>query len=158
MPRLGAEGALDAQDRPRLMSLASLATPRKMMLAGEILSVYLRVRWLMRRHDIRTVVAAVRVSCQCAPVGVEPGSLESRLVAVRLGVAVRRTLSVLPTDSRCLVQSLVLSRLLSTRSISSTLVIGARAEPRFDAHAWVEHEGVPVLPPLGFDELQLVEI
>ncbi|MGB0094481.1 MAG: lasso peptide biosynthesis B2 protein [Solirubrobacteraceae bacterium] len=128
------------------------------MLAAEILIVYLRVRWLMRRQDIRSVVSTVRVSSPRRPVGVETSSLEDRLVAVRLGVAVRRTLSVLPTDSRCLVQSLVLSRLLSARAISSTLVVGARPEPRFDAHAWVEHEGLPVLPPQGFDELRLVEM
>ena len=129
-----------------------------MVLAAEILSVYLRVRWLMWRQDIRSIVSTIRVSPAAQPARFEPGSLEARLVAVRLGTAVRRTLSVLPTDSRCLVQSLVLSRLLSARAISSTLVIGARPEQRFAAHAWVEHEGEPVLPPHGFDELRLVEM
>lgn len=130
----------------------------KLVLAAEILAAYVRVRWLMRRRDVRSIVATVRVAPPRRPVEVETESLEDRLLAVRLGGAVRRTLSVLPTDSRCLVQALVLSRLLSARAIPSTLVIGVRPEPEFDAHAWVEHEGLPVLPHQGFDELRLVEM
>lgn len=130
----------------------------KVVLAAEIIGVYLRVRWLMRRHDIRSIVAAMRVPSATQPAGLAPGSLEARLLAVRLGGAVRQTLGLLPADSRCLVQSLVLSRLLSARAIPCTLVIGARSEPQFSAHAWVEHEGHPVLPPRGFDESRLVEI
>ena len=130
----------------------------KVVLAAEILIAYVRVRWLMRRRDVRDIVATIRGTPPRRPVEVETASLDDRLVAVRLGSAVRRTLSVLPTDSRCLVQSLVLSRLLSARAISSTLVIGVRPEPTFDAHAWVEHQGLPVLPPEGFDELRLVEM
>jgi len=139
-----------APDRP-------LPAHAKLALAAEILGAYLRVRWLMSRHEIRAIVARVRVS-PAGRITAESGSLETRLVAIRLGGAVRRTLNVLPTDSRCLVQALVLSRLLSTRAIPSTLIIGARTQPEFDAHAWVEHQGQPVLSTQGFDELRLVEI
>jgi hypothetical protein len=135
-----------------------MAARLKVVLATEILIAYLRVRWLMRRRDIRSIVATVRVTRRRRAVEVASGSSDDRLVADRLGIAVRKTLRVLPTDSRCLVQALVLSRLLSARAISSTLVIGARPEPTFDAHAWVEHDGRPVLPPQGFDELRLVEM
>lgn len=130
----------------------------KALLATEIVTVYLRVRWLMWRGGIRAALSGIRATRAPAPATFEPGSLEARLVAVRLGGAVRQTLSILPTDSRCLVQSLVLSRLLSARAIPSTLVIGARSEPEFVAHAWVEHDGQPVLPPRGFGELRLVEM
>ena len=130
----------------------------KLILAAEIVIVYVRVRWLMRHRDIRDVVSAVRSSVPQRLGGVESESVEPRLVALRLGVAVQRTLNLLPTDSRCLVQSLVLLRLLAARAISSTLVIGARSAPRFDAHAWVEQDGLPVLPPQGFEDLRLVEI
>jgi hypothetical protein len=75
------------------------------------------------------------------------------LVALRLGRVVGRTLKLLPTDSRCLIQSLVLTRMLAKRSIASTLVIGVRKDPAFEAHAWVEHEGQPVLPPGRFTRL-----
>ena len=130
----------------------------KALLAAEILSVYLRVRWLMSRQDIRSIVSRIRVRPADRPALTGSGSPESRLVAIRLGSAVRRTLNMLPTDSRCLVQALVLSRLLSVRAISSTLVIGARTQPQFVAHAWVEYDGQPVLSTQGFDELRLVEI
>ena len=60
--------------------------------------------------------------------------------------AVARTLRLLPTDSRCLMRSLVLSALLARRGIDSSLVIGVRTAEAFGAHAWVEHEGRPLLP------------
>jgi hypothetical protein len=136
----------------------SVPWPARPMLVAEILSVYLRVRWLTWRRDIRGAVSTIRSTPAGRPAGPTPGSLEAQLIAVRLGGAVRRTLRVLPTDSRCLVQALVLSGLLASRGISSTLVIGARPQPWFTAHAWVEHEGQPVLPPRGFGELRLVKI
>lgn len=79
-------------------------------------------------------------------------------MALRLGNAVDRTLSVLPTDSRCLVQSLVLTRLLSARGVPSTLVIGAHSTAQFEAHAWVEYQGRPVLPPGEFLNSRLLEL
>ena len=60
----------------------------------------------------------------------------------------------LPFDSRCLIRSLVLVRILSRRSIDdATLVIGASVEGGFAAHAWVEHDGEPVLPTLSHPTL-----
>jgi hypothetical protein len=55
-------------------------------------------------------------------------------------------------------QSLVLSSLLAARGLPSTLVIGAHSKPEFVAHAWIEHDGRPVLPPLDFCDSRLVEI
>ncbi|MGH7481739.1 MAG: lasso peptide biosynthesis B2 protein, partial [Longimicrobiales bacterium] len=74
-------------------------------------------------------------------------------VARRLGKVVGKTLGVLPTDSRCLIRSLVLVRLLTRRSIPSTLVIGVRKNSGFEAHAWVEHDGEPILPPGEYTRL-----
>ena len=50
-----------------------------------------------------------------------------------------------PGDSRCLIRSLVLVRVLARRAIPSMLVIGVRKNPGFKAHAWVEHEGKAIL-------------
>jgi hypothetical protein len=52
----------------------------------------------------------------------------------------------MPADSRCLMRSLVLTRLLARRGIESRLVISVRPGERFAAHAWVEHDGVALLP------------
>jgi hypothetical protein len=56
------------------------------------------------------------------------------------------------------VRSLVVTRLLARRGIESKLVIGARTKPAFLAHAWVEHDGKPVIDP-GDDSFgRLVEL
>ncbi len=78
--------------------------------------------------------------------------------AARLGRAVVRMLSLLPGDTRCLVRSLVLTRLLARRGIPARLVIGARTAPAFLAHAWVECDGVAVLDPGDGSFARLVEL
>jgi hypothetical protein len=129
----------------------------KATLAAEILTSYVTARWMMARREIRDVVLATRSRLDQAPAAAQDAP-DSEVTAARLGYAVARTLRKLPTDSRCLVQALVLSRMLSERGIASTLVIGARSQPEFSAHAWVEHGGRPVLSPAGFDESRLVEL
>jgi hypothetical protein len=136
----------------------SVSLPLKVILAAEILIVYVATRWRLSRRNFRDLARAIRARQLAEPTGSEPGSLEARLVAARLGNAVCRTLRILPTDARCLTQALVLSSLLSARGISSTLVIGAHSKPEFAAHAWVEHDGRPVLPTHDFGESRLLEI
>jgi hypothetical protein len=118
-------------------------TARKVALAFEILGTYVRVRWLFwRKEQLPTVVAALRgTRLRMSRQGVEP-----HLAAVRLGRAVTRTLPLLPTESRCLMRSLVLTSLLARRGVPSRLVIGVKASGEFAAHAWVEYDGHPVLP------------
>jgi Transglutaminase-like superfamily len=66
--------------------------------------------------------------------------------AIRLGWAVQKTLRVLPLDTKCPIRSLVLLRLLATRGYKSALVIGVCAHPTFGAHAWIEANGIALLP------------
>ncbi|MGH2843253.1 MAG: lasso peptide biosynthesis protein [Solirubrobacteraceae bacterium] len=42
--------------------------------------------------------------------------------------------------------------------MESTLVIGAHPQPDFAAHAWIEHDGSPVLPTAGFADSRLLEL
>jgi hypothetical protein len=105
----------------------------------------------MRREDLGSLVATLRKSRHDA----EPIPLTGRF---QLAGAVQRVLSVLPTDSRCLIRSLVLLALLERRSVASTLVIGVRAEPEFAAHAWVESDGRELLPSGGGEYRRLTEI
>lgn len=54
-----------------------------------------------------------------------------------------REYSLYPAD--CLVRSLVLAWLLRRRGIAAEFRLGARTlTGRFEAHAWVEHGGVPL--------------
>ena len=131
--------------------LAPLTRAAKLRLVAEILHAYVVVRWRMRRPDIRAVVTQLRGD----------GSDERRsdfLLARRLARAVVRTLSFLPTDNRCLARSLVLDTLLARRALRSVVILAARSEPDFAAHAWVEHDGVPVLPPGSPSYKRLIEL
>lgn len=134
--------------------LRALGPVERAVLAAEILGTYVSVRVLLRRRGFQRTVERVR-----GPVGgtVADDAEQHRRAATgrRLGHAVARTLSRLPLDSRCLVQSLVLTRLLARRGIDSALVIGVRRGPEFGAHAWVEAGRVALLPTHGatFDRL-----
>jgi Transglutaminase-like superfamily len=117
----------------------------KLRLIAEILATYPSALRLVRSNDLEGMVARARDVPRPRPHEVAP-ELEHSF-AKQVGVAVTRTLHVLPTDSRCLVRSIVLTRLLSRRAIPSRLVIGVTPGADFAAHAWVEHDDQPVLPP-----------
>jgi hypothetical protein len=55
-------------------------------------------------------------------------------------------------------RSLVLTRVLARRGVDSTFVLSASAAPRFEAHAWVEHDGEPLLLPGREDHQQLLRL
>jgi hypothetical protein len=123
-----------------------MSKPAKARLATEILAAYVATRWYLRQATLPGVVTRLR---QVTSSGLDLPLRGDQ--APRLGRAVSRTLGRLPADSRCLVRSLVLVRLLARRGVSSELVIAAcpEASEGFAAHAWVEVGGRPVLPPAG---------
>lgn len=123
-------------------------------LASEIVIAYLRAQRELRRAPITDVVERLR----SAPVAMPASSAGELEEALRLGRAVSRTLALLPGDTRCLRRSLVLLQLLTRRGITARLVIAARSDPDFLAHAWVEHDGTPVLVPASDSFGRLVEL
>jgi hypothetical protein len=131
--------------------LPPLSTALKVRLTAEILRTYVTVRWQMRNEDVRVVLTRLRASCPSA-------TQRDRPLARRLARAVARTLTFVPTDNRCLVRSLVLDSLLTRRSLQSVVVIAARTEPEFAAHAWVEHDETPLLPPGSERYKRLLEL
>lgn len=78
--------------------------------------------------------------------GANPAQAPSRERAEDIARAVEhagRKYSIYPAD--CLVRSLVILRLLRRRGLAAELRIGARTLiGRFEAHAWVEHCGMPL--------------
>lgn len=131
----------------------------KARLASEILGAYVGVRRALRRESLPAVVRGLRIP------GELPGEHEGEHDGVdvdgrRLARAVVRTLEPLPLDSRCLMRSLVLLRVLARRGVSGALVIAVRPEERdrLDAHAWVEVGGQPLLAPAGADHGRLVTL
>ncbi len=136
---------MDQQDR--------LAPAGKARLAAEVSWTYLHVRRVTRGVDLPTSLARLR-----APLD-GPARQPIELTAgLRLGRAVARTLRALPADSRCLMQSLVLTGMLARRGTPSTLVIGVKPGTSFAAHAWVEAGGQPLLPPLAEDFSRFVDL
>jgi Transglutaminase-like superfamily len=130
----------------------------RVRLGAEILLSYMRARRELGKAPIDSVVEILRGAPPryCPPAS--PSCTATVEQARRLGRAVATVLSLLPGDTRCLVRSLVLTRLLGRRGISARLVIGARSGPEFLAHAWVECGGLPVLHPGDGTFGRLVEL
>ncbi len=114
---------------------------RKLRVALEIVPIYVRARWLLKRRDFPTTLGTLREIRNPSTLS----ELDQQLVGIRLGRAVERTLGPLPADSRCLIKSLVLIRLLARRGVDGRFIIGVRSDPNFQAHAWVEKGGTPLL-------------
>jgi hypothetical protein len=132
-----------------------LTSVERARLAAAIVISYLHARRELRRAPIEAVVASLR-SDGSLPVYHEGHCAFEE--AQRLGWVVARTLKLVPGDTRCLARSLVLTRLLARRGIPAKLVIAARSEPQFLAHAWVECDGKPVLSPGDGSFARLVEL
>ena len=135
----------------------SLPLGAKVRLAAEIVVAYTVARREIRRLDLQQAVGAIR-SPRRRPRA--PVLADGRDAGPRLGEAVVRTLEAMPVDSRCLMRSLVLLRLLARRGVKGSLVIAVRPEEllKLAAHAWVEVDGRPMLAPAGPDHGRLVTL
>jgi hypothetical protein len=122
----------------------------------EILASYREARRALRSMRIELAVEHLRGEARADTDRGTDGDVLYE--AWRLGRAVQLTLRLVPGDTRCLTRSLVLTQMLARRGIPATLVIGARAKPRFSAHAWVEQTGQPVLPDGEHSLGRLVEL
>jgi Transglutaminase-like superfamily len=123
-----------------------LSLSARAWLAIEIVLVYANVRWTLRRHHLPETVRILRGKIRprrLAPLAA--GHVNPRSLAA----AVVMTLHVLPFDSRCLMRSLTLMRILARRGIAVDLLIAAlpTGPQTLDAHAWVEIDGAPLLRP-----------
>jgi hypothetical protein len=121
-----------------------LSPARKVRLSAEILATYCLVRVRLVGREFPTALTALRSGDWSAEP--PPRDAVTHLRAARLAWAVRRTLKFVPTDSRCLMQSLVLTVILARRGIDSSLLIGVKPGGDFEAHAWLEYCGRPLLP------------
>jgi hypothetical protein len=145
--------------------LRSLGLLGKLVLAIEIVATYAQARWWLRRPDITETAALARLGAtqdnHSAPAWSDAAAHPSReeaLLGLRLGNVIQRVFRLLPGDTRCLTRSIVLMRMLARRHVETTLIIGVRAAPSFGAHAWIEHQGRPLLEPIEPDGQRLVEL
>ena len=118
-----------------------LSFSAKAGLALRVWLLYPRVLVGLRRAQLPTYVASL---------GRPQRQRGERLSADRLSRAVDRSLRIGTRRPRCLVNALVLYRLLREQGDEAELIIGLPETPADkDAHAWVEIEGVDVGPPPG---------
>jgi transglutaminase superfamily protein len=131
-----------------------LGLAHRVVLAVEIVATYINVRRLLRRHTLPETVGALR--------GDAPRETDADDATLDLGRhlawATVRTISILPLDSRCLMRSLVLMQVLARRGMPATFVLSAAPGPQFEAHAWIEYAGNPLLVPAGADHRDLVRL
>jgi len=122
--------------------------------AAEILWDYALVRRSLGREKLPAVLARVRATTRRDRPLAQPED------SGRLARAVTLTLERTPLDSRCLLESLVLLRMLARRGVDGSLVIAVRPQERdtLDAHAWVELAGRPLLSPAGMQHGHLVTL
>jgi hypothetical protein len=119
----------------------SLPLATKAQLAARIGGTFLLVHWRLRRDALPRVVESFA--------GRDRGGI-SRVEARRLSRIVHGTLRLGPLRPRCLVNALVLFRLLRAQGDEAELVIGLPHDPQdHEAHAWVEVERIDVGPPPG---------
>jgi hypothetical protein len=112
----------------------------KVGLALRIWSLYPQVLVGLRREQLPGYVARLG----------KPSGRHAPLSPARLSRAVDRSLRVGSRRPRCLVNALVLYRLLREQGDAAELVIGLQETPADkDAHAWVELDGMDVGPPPG---------
>jgi hypothetical protein len=135
----------------RVPATAPLGVSGRLRLAVEIMTAYVPAWHRLRTAELTEMIRAAR-DVRPLP-ALRPAADEEHQIAVRLGGTVVRMLSVLPTDKRCLVRSIVLARLLARRQIPHVLVIGVRPGREFAAHAWLEHDGLALLPKGRFERL-----
>lgn len=127
---------------------------RRALLAAEILATYVTVRRLLRHKTLPETVASLRD----APRVVRNEHEATLALGRHLAWATVRTITLLPSDSRCLMRSLVLTRLLARRGLHSTFVLSAAPGPQLEAHAWVEHAGEPLLLPADARHQHIVRL
>ena len=123
-----------------MRSEPQLSPVAKVGLALRIWSLYPQVLVGLRREQLPTYVGRLG----------KPTGRHAPLSPARLSRAVDRSLRFGSRRPRCLVNALVLYRLLREQGDAAELVIGLQETPADkDAHAWVELDGRDVGPPPG---------
>ncbi|MBC7842828.1 MAG: lasso peptide biosynthesis B2 protein [Gemmatimonadaceae bacterium] len=125
---------------------------RKTRAALDVLVASAAVRRARRAVATRPVGSLVGRSTATVPDDDPSGmSTEERREGERWGAAVDRALRWTPGDSACLIRAGALHDLLTTHGLPRAEIrIGVRRGPAgFEAHAWVEQDGIPIAEPVS---------
>ncbi len=127
---------------------ARTGTLERAAVAGEIAHAYLGCRFALRRHGVAGALRWARAPATVTDPTerIMQGPAVDIAAGARLASITARALQRVPTDTRCLIQSLVLVRLLANRGVHGQLALAVRRHEAA-AHAWVEVAGQAVSPP-----------
>lgn len=128
----------------------------RLRLGLEVALTYVSVAGVRRARDVQGVLSELR-DTPLTRVTKAPAVTDTNMR--QLARATQRVLAMIPAETRCLNQSLVLSVLLARRGIASRIVIAVAAPASsFTAHAWVEVDGTALLPKGSGAQARLVEL
>jgi len=129
---------------PRLARLRSLS-PLERRVLGEALLLLPIACTALRFAGLRRTQVLLERSLRD---GMPREGLDARAVARLVSIAARHG----PVRARCLAASLALNSLLRRYGMRGDLKLGVRKrDGRFEAHAWIEHDGAALLEPPGID-------
>jgi hypothetical protein len=121
--------------------VSSLGVATKARLAARVWSSFALVHWRLRREPLPAAIGTT---------GDGPAASWAPMPPLRLSRTVHMVLRVGPWRPRCLINAMVLYRLLRAQGTDADLVIGLPDRPEdHEAHAWVEVDGHDVGPPPG---------
>jgi Transglutaminase-like superfamily len=127
--------------RSEALRVSPLGAGAKLMLALRIWAIFAYVRWHVHRSELPTLVRRL---------GTPRRNARRRHSPRRLSRGVDRALRIGSRRPTCLVNALVLFRLLREQGEEAQVVIGLPLHaPNHEAHAWVELGGLDVGPPPG---------
>ena len=106
-----------------------------------------RARRRVAKRPIGSLVGKSEVTVP--PVGTRGLPVADTRRGERWGLAVDRALRWIPGDTACLVRASALHELVVPRGLPRAVIrIGVRRGPTgFEAHAWVELDGIPIAEP-----------
>lgn len=130
------------------------AATRTLRAAADVIRAAAAVRRARRAVALTPLGGLVQPGSTALPDAAAARALDTteRRIAARWGAAVDRALRWTPGDSACLVRASALRDLVVAGGLPrATVRIGVRRGGQgFEAHAWVEQDGVPIAEPLAF--------
>lgn len=117
--------------------------PGSLWARGRLMAALMATALLIRVAGLRRSAGLVFGLADRLPARTESPAAPLALAEAHARV-IARIAETTPGKPRCLPRSLLLATLLRRRRIAAQLWLGAGTGAAFDAHAWIEIDGVPV--------------
>lgn len=117
---------------------ANAAPSVPMIAALDVFRIVLSTQLQLKRRGLKRILdSLVSYRRQKASPSASPAAAPSRQALLEAAAQFRRARPYVPVETRCLLDSLSLTRFLAKRHLHANIVFGVTAEP-FSAHCWVQ--------------------